>query len=112
MKMFVRTLLIAALLALLVSCTQKEDDGMQVKMTAKIESIDQKIEVTVIEGEYGASGTYLVITGDATAYLDEDGKSIGREALAVGDTVEIIYGGQVMMSIPPQIVAKQIKITE
>ena len=112
MKMFVRTLLIAALLALLVSCTQKEDDGMQVKMTAKIESIDQKIEVTVIEGEYGASGTYLVITGDATAYLDKDGKSSGREALAVGDTVEIIYGGQVMMSIPPQIVAKQIKITE
>ena len=110
MKMFVRALLVVALLSLLVSCTRNEDDGMQVKMTAKIESIDQKIEVTVIKGEYGASGTYLVITGDTTEYQDKNGKKIGRDGLGMGDTVEIIYGGQVMMSIPPQIAAREIRI--
>ena len=81
-----------------------------VKMTAIIKNIDDKIEVEVIEGEYGAFGIYWVNIGSDTIYLDENGSSIKKSSLKIGDTVEITYGGQVMMSYPPQIVAQKIQI--
>ena len=80
-----------------------------VRMLARIEAVGEKIEVSVIEGEYGANGTYLVITGEETRYIDEKGRAVNRDALKVGMTVTVTYSGQVMMSIPPQIVAKIIK---
>ena len=81
-----------------------------VKMTAIIKNIDDKIEVEVIEGEYGAFGIYWVNVGSDTIYLDENGSSVKKSSLKIGDTVEITYGGQVMMSYPPQIVAQKIQI--
>ena len=81
-----------------------------VKMTATVKNISDKIEVEVIEGEYGASGIYWVITYDETAFAGKDGEKITRADLKVGDTVEILYGGQVMMSYPPQIVAGRITV--
>ena len=81
--------------------------GAEFKMTAKIESIDDKITVDVIEAEY-TSGIHLVITSDSTVFCNSDGKSIERTDLSAGDTVEIFYSGQVLMSYPPQIVAAKI----
>ena len=78
-------------------------------MKATVERIGDRIEVNVTEAEY-AEGPYWVITSDATVYLDRDGNAIARSDLKVGDTIEIFYSGQVMMSYPPQIVAKKIKL--
>ena len=75
-------------------------------MIAEIVYISDKIEVNVIEGDYGASGTYWVITNSATVIKDQNNNRIST--LNVGDRIEIIYSGQVMLSYPPQIVAKKI----
>lgn len=104
---------VAILCALLMSCTMFDtevNDMNNAKMTAKIIAIGEKIEVEVIEGEYDASGIYMVITNINTQYLDSDGSKTLKSNINVGDIVEIIYGGQVMMSYPPQIVAKKIII--
>lgn len=74
-------------------------------MKAKITAIGDRIEVEVIESENKMTGPFWVITGDETVYATEDGDRLSRGDLAVGDTVTIYYGGQVMMSYPPQIVA-------
>ena len=81
-----------------------------VSMRARIVSIGEEIEVSVIEGQYGANGTYLVLTGEKTVYLDGKGGRTTREALRRGMTVTVTYGGQVMMSAPPRIVARIIEI--
>ena len=53
---------------------------------------------------------HIVITGEQTDFYGRDGEHISRGALRVGDTVEIVYSGQVMMSYPPQIVARKITL--
>ena len=108
------SLLLACLaLAPLLSCTGGEtpeggtpSDAFSMKAT--ITNIGERIEVDVTEAEY-AEGPYWVITSDATVYLDRDGNAIARSDLKVGDTIEIFYSGQVMMSYPPQIVAARIR---
>ena len=70
---------------------------------------DEKIEVEVIYDEY-ATGTYLVLTSTETEFIGLFGAPITKNDLNEGAIVEIVYGGQVMMSIPPQIVAKKIKV--
>lgn len=90
---------------LLVGCNQNMNEF---KITATIVNINEKIEVNVISAEY-ASGTYLVITGNQTQIFYEK-NSITKEDLKIGDTIEIIYNGQVMMSYPPQIVALKILV--
>lgn len=82
-------------------------DNDTFKMIATVESVGAKIEVNVTEAEY-AFGIYWVITTDTTEFLDENGGQITRADIKVGDTVEIRYNGQVMMSYPPQIVALRI----
>ena len=84
-----------------------ENSGDRFVMTATVLDIGDKIEVEVLESEY-ASGIYLVITSDETVFLDECGAPIGRGELKAGDTVRIVYGGQVMLSLPPQIIATEI----
>ena len=79
-------------------------------MTATVTAIGERLEVEVIEGSYGASGPYWVITPETTAYYNKEGKKIARSDLRPGDTVEIVYGGQVMMSYPPQVVARSIAV--
>ena len=83
--------------------------GSDFKMTAVITELGEKIAVNVIESEY-TSGIHWVITPNATEYFDNDGKAIFRSDLKIGDTVEILYSGQVMMSYPPQIVAARITV--
>ena len=107
-KLIILLLSISALLGcdVLGDRGENKDYGNEVKMIAEIVYIGEKIEVNVIEGDYGASGIYWVITGDETPIVNEDGTP--AKPLKAGDKIEIIYGGQVMMSYPPQIVAKKI----
>ncbi|MBO5907448.1 MAG: hypothetical protein J6Q85_04810 [Clostridia bacterium] len=91
------------------SCVYKSEGVPEgrVKMTARIDNISEYIEVTVLESEY-TFGPHWVITAENTRYFDSDGGQISRADLAAGDTVEILYSGQVMLSYPPKIVAAKI----
>ena len=114
MKKYTRILWLLLALPLLFACGNGDGEDTTAGsdadfvMTARITAIGERIEVDVSEGPYDASGPYWVITSDSTAYRKENGEAIARADLSVGDTVEIVYGGQVMMSYPPQIVATQI----
>ena len=106
-------LLLILSLSILASCGDEPSDTTPdvngVTMTARIEAMGEKIEVMVTESEY-TWGTHLVITSDDTQYVGKNGERITRDKLSVGQTVEIIYSGQVMLSYPPQIVAKKITV--
>lgn len=112
-KILLIALLLLALIAL-PACDERENEqtppaNADTQMTAKIISIGEKLEVEVIESLY-ADGVYLVHTGEQTTYLDSEGNTLTRTDLSIGDTVLITYSGQVMMSIPPQIVALSITV--
>ena len=115
-KIIVVAFVLLILAALLVSCYEEEvkptmaDDGTGVKMTAVVKGIGDKIEVEVIEGDYDASGIYWVNFSNETVFTNSQNVRLSIDDLKVGDTVEIIYGGQVAMSYPPQIFAKKIVI--
>ena len=73
----------------------------------KIEN--DRFEVEVIESDY-AFGVYWILTSDSTKYYNENNSVIMRSNIKVGDTVEIDYSGQTMLSYPPQVVAYSIRI--
>ena len=64
----------------------------------------EHIEVEVIESDY-AFGVYWILTSSQTKYYNENRSLVARSNIKVGDTVEISYSGQTMLSYPPQIVA-------
>ena len=70
-----------------------------------------RIEVEVIESDY-AFGIYWVLINDKTAFCDSNGNAVSADSVKAGDTIEITYGGQVMMSYPPQIVASKICVVK
>ena len=88
---------------------QSGEIGRSVSMIARIDKLGERLEVTVLESEY-TFGTHWVITPEETEYFGKDGSPISRDELRVGDTVEILYSGQVMLSMPPQIVAARISV--
>ena len=101
------------LCALLISCSINDAEANNMnnaKMTAKITALGEKIEVEVIEGDYGASGIFWIITGSDTDFRNSDGNKISVSNLRVNDVIEIEYSGQVMMSYPPQVYAKIITV--
>lgn len=109
-RMLYTLILLAAVL--LVACQGGgEGDGMNddFRMTATVQSVGDKIQVDVVEAEY-TSGIHWVITAAETEFIGQNGKPIDRADLRPGDTVEIRYSGQVMMSYPPQIVAARITV--
>ena len=85
-----------------------EENANNPKMIAEIIAIGDKIEVEVIEGEYGASGIYWVNFNEKTPIVSKNGGALALADLSVGDQVKITYNGQVMMGYPPQIVARKI----
>ena len=130
MKKIITAIILFAITFCLASCSVienafgKQDDkdnknnnansdkpGSDFKMTAQITELGEKISIDVIESEY-TSGIHWVITPNATEYYGSDGNKIERSQLKPGDTVEILYSGQVMMSYPPQIVAARITVKE
>jgi hypothetical protein len=99
-------------LLLLTSCSEKEGEEMNTKfeLFATVEEVvEHHIEVEIYDSDY-AFGTYWVLTGKETEYFDRDGNTITRDDLKSGDKIKISYGGQVMMSMPPQIVAGKIEV--
>ena len=85
------------------------ESGPEFVIKARVNAVGEKIEVDVIEGEY-AYGIYWVITSEQTEFLGKDGGKITKNDIKPGDTLEIVYNGQVMMSYPPQIVARKITV--
>ncbi|MBQ7387437.1 MAG: hypothetical protein IJW03_04635 [Clostridia bacterium] len=78
-------------------------------MTATVTKVENgSITVEAVESEY-AYGTYVVHVSDATVLLSLSGEYIELSDIKVGDSVEIVYGGQVMLSMPPQIAAEKIQ---
>lgn len=114
MKRVLLLLLAICFCLALFSCDSDEtnkEEGENVgefSMQAVVKSVGDHIEVDVIKSEY-ASGIYWVLVLEDTVYFDKNGERIEKTDLKPDDTVEITYGGQVMMSYPPQIVAKSIK---
>ncbi len=112
MKKFLITALGFALLPMLFACRggkeKTEAEKGEFKLLAIVKNVGEKLEVEVVESDY-AFGEYWVITPSDIKYTDKNGEEISRADLNSGDKIEITYGGQVMMSYPPQIVAKGIK---
>ena len=109
MKIFLKSVLLLILGTMLISCNDNggEELGSDFKLRGTVTSVGDRIEVDVIESEY-AFGIYSVIIANQTVFKSASGKSISKDDIKVGDTVDIYYGGQVMMSYPPQIVAAKI----
>ena len=89
------------------------DASNEVKAEFVLKSIVKKIEndrivVEIIESDY-AFGVYHILTFDTTKYYNKNGSQITRQGIMVGDTVEITYSGQTMLSYPPQIVGYSIR---
>ena len=63
----------------------------------------------VIDSEV-AFGEYRVNVGSNTTILGKNGESLTQKDLKSGDIIEIIFPGQVTMSIPPQISATRIEV--
>ena len=119
MKNIIKLAVAILTLSLLFSCTDNRenhgggDNGGSMSQSfvlkAIVSTVGEKIEVEVIESDY-AFGTYQVITSDATDFIGKDGSAITKSDLKSGDTVEITYNGQTMLSLPPQIVAHKIVV--
>ena len=116
MKKIIHISLLMLVTSLLFSCSFFErgvDNITGVKMIAEIKAIHQnRIEVEVVSGDYEATGPYSVITNTETVFLNAEGTRISMSKFKVGNTIEITYGGQVMLSYPPQIVARKIQLTK
>ncbi len=107
MKKFLLILLSLMLPCSLISCNN--DEPGRVYMNATVTALGEKIEVEVTKSNY-TSGPHLVIIGNNTEIYNKKGEKVTRDAISVGDSLEIIYNGQVMLSYPPQIVAHKITI--
>ena len=107
-KSILKGAVMLALSGMLFSCAAKPGVGDGVSMTAKVTAIGQRLEVEVLESEYTV-GVHWVIT-DSAEFFNSEGNKITKDDIAVGDTVEILYSGQVMLSYPPQIVAAKITV--
>ena len=99
------TLLIPTVFSLGGCASQTRDDFT---MRGVVLGISDKIEIDVTEGEY-AEGIYHIIYSSAV-FLNAKGERVSVSDLSVGDKIEVTYGGQVMMSYPPQVAATVIRI--
>lgn len=109
MKRLCLLFLILLLVPMLFACTSKgENVNIEYETTGTITEIGESIEMEV-DPNQNAAGTYLVITGMETSYYNEDGNSIKRADLNVGDHIKVIFNGQVTRSLPPQIFALKIQ---
>lgn len=116
MKISKFVILTAALVAMMLFATgcpkyeeNYEQQGEEFVLKAVVNSVTDRLEVEVIESDY-AFGVYWVLLNENTKYENTDGASISLSDIKPGDTIEITYGGQVMMSYPPQIVAWKVTL--
>ncbi len=86
---------------------KNENDEFVFKGRVTSVSNPYHIEMEIIDSEI-AFGIYWVNVGSQTEYIGSDSVPINREDIKVGDTIEVVFSGQVMMSYPPQISAQKI----
>ena len=113
-------------LSLLVGCTGNKDEGKSdpsngtltdsaayYKIKATVNSVSgDELEVTATEDSEGSFGVYRILTSAETKYEGRDGEGITLSDINEGDIILISYNGQVMRSLPPQVVAIKIQILE
>lgn len=75
----------------------------------EVVELGESLSVEMEESEF-SSGLYHVLTSEETLYFDENGTPLSRDDVKVGSVIEISFSGQVMLSYPPKIAAKSIKI--
>ena len=87
---------------------EKTPDG-EFFLRGIVKSVDEKkfIAMEVIDSDI-AFGIHHVLIDGGTRFLNAAGDSIDRADIKVGDTIEVIFSGQVMLSYPPQIYAQKI----
>jgi hypothetical protein len=89
---------------------EMNENGESHRMRATVKAVESGIiRVDVTDAEY-AYGEYIVHVYEETVILSASGEYIGIDGIKVGDTVDIIYGGQVTLSLPPQISAVKIRV--
>ena len=88
---------------------QNEQNNADITMVAEILEISDTILVDVKESDI-AFGVYTLIPAESVKYFSCDGSKIAKNDLKVGDLIEVKYSGQVMLSIPPQVVAYSITV--
>ena len=86
----------------------KKMENTTVYMEARILEVNETLLVTVTKSDY-AFGDYILHIDNCNIY-DKDGRQITKAELLVGDSIKVEYSGQVMLSIPPQVVAHTITI--
>lgn len=69
------------------------------------------IEMEIIDSNI-AFGTYHALTDKSTLFFDNDGNTITRNDIKVGDVIEVVFSGQVMQSFPPKIYAQKVYLTK
>ena len=116
MKKIIKIFLLLAAIGTLSACGSRENggnEGMNQKfvMHAEITGIGEKIEVNVYEAEY-AEGPYWINADENTKVMHKDGRKISLSELSVGDKIKITYNGQVAMSLPPQVYAREIEVVK
>ena len=87
----------------------EEPQGETFVLKAVVNTVTDRLEVEVIDSDY-AFGVYWVLINDSTKYENSEGGVISLSDIHPGSTIEITYGGQVMMSYPPQIVAQKVTL--
>jgi hypothetical protein len=90
-----------------------DDQSNEQKTEFVLKAIVKKVEndrlvVEVIESDY-AFGIYHILTASAK-YYNKNGSQVTRDSIMVGDTIELTYSGQTMLSYTPQVVAYQIRL--
>ena len=90
----------------------KLEDG-EVVYRGKVTNLGDKyaLEIEIVDSTI-AFGPYRVLIGNSTTFYGLDGEEISREDIELGDVIEVVFSGQVMMSYPPQIAAKRVYIAE
>ena len=116
MKISKFVMLTAALVAMMLFATgcpryeeNYEPQGEAFVLKAVVNTVTDRLEVEVIESDY-AFGVYWVLVNENTKFENSEGETINLSDVKPGDTIEITYGGQVMMSYPPQIVAQKVTL--
>ena len=108
MKRILKSALILFGLGLLVSCGNPAGSESYTMKATVVSISPNRLEVEVYSSEI-AEGPYSIIVDESTKITDSLGKKISLSDIAVGDKIEITYGGQVMLSYPPQVYAIKIK---
>ena len=84
-------------------------EGESFTLTGIVKAVSDRVEIEVINSDY-AFGIYWVLVSADTQLVGAEGNTISLSDIHEGDTVDVVYEGQVMMSYPPQIAARRITV--